>query len=51
MNDVAENGVELVQDRNNIFTKYETEKQFVLQIVAADREKHPTATKFSLGNK
>ena len=48
VNDVAERGVKLIQDYNNILTKDETEKQFVLQIVAGDRKKYPTATKSCL---
>ena len=48
VNDVVERGVKLIQDHNNILTKDETEKQFVLQIVAGDRKKYPTATKSCL---
>lgn len=48
MNDVAERGVKLMQDCNNILTKDENEKQFVLQVVAADRKNCPTATKTPL---
>ena len=42
VNDVAERGEKLIQDHNNIVTKEETQKQFVLQIVAADRKKYAT---------
>ena len=45
VNDVAERGVKLIQNYNNILTKDKTEKQFVLQIVAGDSKKYPTATK------
>lgn len=51
VNDVAERGVKLIQDYNNILTKDEAEKQFILQIVAGDRKKYPTATKSSLRKK
>lgn len=51
VNDVAERGVKLIQDYSNILTKDETDKQFVLQIVAEDRKTHPTATKSSLRKK
>lgn len=48
VNDVAERGVKLIQDYNNILTKDETEKQFILQIVSEHRKKYPTATKSCL---
>lgn len=51
VNDVAERGVKLIHDYNKILTKSETEKQFVLQIVAEDRKKYPSATKSSLRKK
>lgn len=51
VNDVAERGVKLIQDYNNILTKDETEKQFVLQIVTENRKTYPTATKSSLMQK
>lgn len=51
VNDVAERGVKLIQDYNKILTKDETEKQFLLQIVAEHRKKYPTATKYSIMNK
>lgn len=51
VNDVAERGVKLIQDYNNILTKDEAEKQYVLQIVARDRKNYPTATKSSLRKK
>lgn len=38
MNDVAEKGIKFIQDYKNILIKNETEKQFVLQIVATDRK-------------
>jgi hypothetical protein len=51
VNDVAERGVKLIQEYNNILTKDETEKQFVLQIVTENRKTYPTATKSSLMQK
>lgn len=51
VNDVAERGVKLIQDYNNILTKDETEKQFVLQIADGDRKKYQTPTKSSLRKK
>lgn len=48
---VAERGVKLIQDYNNNLSKDETEKQFVLQIVAGDRKKYPSTTKYSLRKK
>ena len=51
MNDVAERVVKLIQEYNNILTKDETEKQFVLQIVTENRKTFPTATKSSLMKK
>lgn len=47
VNNVVERDVKFIQDYNNILTKDETEKQ----IVAGDREKYQTATKFSLRKK
>ena len=38
VNDVAERGVKLILDYNNIFTKDEIEKQCVLQIVVEHRK-------------
>lgn len=51
MNDVAERGTKLIQDYNSILTKDATDKQFILQIVAADCKKYQTATKLSFRNK
>ena len=50
MNDVAETGVERIQEYNNILTKYETENQFVLQIVNENRKNCASVTKYSLKN-
>ena len=47
VNDVADRGVKLIQEYNNILTKDETEKQFVLQIVNENRKNYPSATKYS----
>ena len=51
VNDVAERGVKLIQEYNNILTKDETEKQFVLQIVNENNKNYPSATKYSLKKK
>ena len=51
VNDVAERGVKLIQEYSNSLTKNENEKQFILQIVAEDRKRYPTATKSSLRKK
>ena len=52
VNDVAERGVKLTQEYNNILTKDETEKQFVLQIVNENHKNYPAAaTKYSLKKK
>lgn len=48
VNDVAERGVKLMQDYNQILTKNEDEKQFILQIVADYRRKFPNIKKESL---
>jgi len=46
VNDTAERGVKLFEDFNTLLTKDEQEKQFVLQIVEANRKAVPTeATK------
>jgi hypothetical protein len=51
VNDCGERGIKLIQDYNNILTKDETEKQYILQIVAGEPKKYPTATKSSLMKK
>ena len=51
VNDVAERGVKLIQEYNNILTKDETEIQFVLQIVNENRKNYPSATKYYLKKK
>ena len=48
VNDVAERGVKLIHDYNNILTNDESEKQYVLQVVAQSRKTFPNATKYSL---
>ena len=47
VNDVAERGVKLIQEYNNILIKDETEKQFVLQKVNENRKNYQSATKYS----
>ena len=51
VNDIAERGVKLIQEYNNILTKDETEKQFVLQIVNKNCKNYPSATKYYLKKK
>lgn len=48
VNDVAERGVKLMQDYNQILTKNEVEKQFILQIVSDYRQKFPDIKKRTL---
>lgn len=50
VNDVAERGVKLIQEYNNILTMDESERQFILQIAAEDRKKNPSCNKYSLMN-
>ncbi|CAI9725568.1 XP_043252248.1uncharacterized protein LOC122397258 [Octopus vulgaris] len=49
--DDAGRGIKLIHNYNNILTKDETEKQFVLQIVTKNCKSYPTATKSSLMQK
>jgi hypothetical protein len=48
VNDVAERGVKLIQEYQNILTKNEKEKQYILRIVSEHRKKYPNATKTGL---
>lgn len=48
VNDVAERGVCLFTDYNQILSKSEDQKQFILQIVTAYRQRFPDATKETL---
>lgn len=48
VNDVAERGVKLMQDYNQVLTKNEEEKQFILQIVANYRRRFPDTKKSTL---
>lgn len=48
VNDTAERGVKLIQEYQNLLTKNEKEKQYILQIVAEHRKRYPDATKTSL---
>ena len=48
VNDVAERGVKLIQEYQNILSKDEEEKQCILQIVSDHRKKYPHATKSGL---
>ena len=44
-NDAAERGVKLIQDFNDILTRDEEQKQFLLQVVQDHRRLYPDATK------
>lgn len=44
VNDTAERGVKLIEEFNNLITNDETEKQFLLQVVEANRKCIPTET-------
>lgn len=48
VNDTAERGVKLMTDYNNLLTKDETNKQYILQVLEEYRKRYPTATKSSL---
>lgn len=48
MNDAAEWGMKLIQEFNDILTKNEEEKQFILQIVADYRKQYPDVKKSTL---
>ena len=44
VNDTAERGMKLFEDFNHLLTNYEEEKQFVLQVVEANRKSIPSQT-------
>lgn len=48
VNDTAERGVKFMKDYNRVLTTNEDEKQFLMQIVAAYREKYPSFKKSCL---
>lgn len=48
VNDTAERGVKLMQDYNNVLCRNENEKQFLLQVVDANRKKYPSHDKNKL---
>ena len=51
VNDHAERGVALIQEYNSIITKDEEQKQYLLQVVAEHRKRHPGCSKISYVNK
>lgn len=50
VNDLAERGVKMMTDYNNILTNDEETKQYLLQVVENDRREHPTFRKCDLLN-
>ena len=48
VNDVAERGVKLITDFNNLLTKDEEQKQYVLQVVHKCRKLYPDVSKHTL---
>lgn len=48
VNDSAERGVKLMQEFNNVLTRNEEEKQFVMQIVSDYRKRYPDTKKTTL---
>lgn len=48
MNDTAERGVKLMQDYNNILSRSEEQKQYILQIVKDYRLRFPNCNKETL---
>lgn len=48
VNDCAERGVCLMQQYNNILTKNEDQKQFILQIITEYRREYPDARKVTV---
>jgi len=48
VNDVAERGVALIQEFNNIITTDEEQKQMLLQVVETHRKKFPDAKKSTM---
>jgi hypothetical protein len=49
VNDFAERGVALIQDYNQILTKDEQQRQYLLQVVELHRRKFPNANKTMIG--
>lgn len=48
VNDAAERGVKLMEDYNKVLCRSEKEKQFVLQVVSANRKAYPSYNKNKL---
>ena len=48
VNDVAERGVKLITDFNNLFTKDEEQKQYILQVVHKCQMLYPDVSKNTL---
>ncbi|XP_076298843.1 uncharacterized protein LOC143217957 [Lasioglossum baleicum] len=48
VNDIAERGVKLMEDYNQLLSRNEEEKQYILQTVMEYRKQYPDATKQSL---
>lgn len=48
VNDTAERGVKLIEEYNSILTKYEEQKQYLLQIVKNYKIKFPDGNKSTL---
>ena len=48
VNDLAERGVALIEEYNSLFTEYEEQKQYLLQIVQDHRSRFPDARKSTL---
>lgn len=48
VNDVAERGVKLIEDYNNIISKNEEQKKYLLQVVTEYRQKFPDYKKSTL---
>ena len=50
-NDIAERGIKLIEEYNNILTKNESQKQFLLQVICDYRQRYPDSKKETLLNK
>ncbi|KAE9539939.1 hypothetical protein AGLY_005191 [Aphis glycines] len=50
VNDAAERGVKLMSDYNNLITKNEDQKQFLIQTIYDYRQRYPNANKNTLKN-
>jgi hypothetical protein len=50
VNDAAERGVKLISDYNNLITKNEDQKQFLIQTIHDYRQRYPDAKKDTLRN-